>query len=114
MPSVAAIARQDHLDQTAGRQEMRVVEQVARLADRRPRHLRALAPACDLVARDLADDLLQGGDQPGPLGQPHDIGREARVGGQFLQAEFLDKARPLLVAGDADEELAAACVSKTS
>ena len=105
---LAAVARQDHLDQPAGRQQVRVVEQIARLADRRPRHLRALAPACDLVARDLPDHLLQRGDQPGPLREPHDVGREPRIGGQLLQAELLDKARPLLVAGDADKELAVA------
>jgi hypothetical protein len=53
--------------------------------------------------------LLQGGDQPCPLRQPRNIGREAWVGGQFLPPEFLDKPPPLLVAGDADEQLATGC-----
>ena len=61
----------------------------------------------DLAVGGLApDDLLQGGDQPGALGEAHDIGGEARVGRQLLQAELLDKAAPLLVAGNADKQLA--------
>jgi hypothetical protein len=61
----------------------------------------------DLVLRQGREHFLQGRDQPRALGEPHHVGREARVRRQFLQAELLDKARPLLVAGDADEELAA-------
>src|SRR6266404_818141 len=63
-------------------------------------------PSSDLVLRQRSQHLLQGRDQPRPLRQPRDIGREAWVGGQFLKSEFLDKPGPLLVAGDANEQLA--------
>ena len=53
-------------------------------------------------------DVLQGRDQPGTFRQTHNVGGQPRVGGEFLQTEFLDEARPLLVGGDADEQLAVA------
>ena len=103
---IVICTRNEHVDQLAGGQKVRVSEQIARLSHRRPRHVAPFAASRNLVLRQSGQHLLQGRDQPGPLRQPRDIGREAWVRGQFLQPEFLDKSRPLLVAGDPDEQLA--------
>jgi hypothetical protein len=103
-----AKAGNQHVDQPAGGQKMRIRKQIARLSHRRPRDVAPLAAPGNLVLRQSGQHLLQGWDQPSTLRQPHDIGREAWIGGQFLQPEFLDKPGPLLVAGDPDEQLAVA------
>ena len=85
---------------------MRVGEEIHRLADRRPRNVGALAALPDLGLRQLRDHLLERRDQPRAFLAAHQVGGEARIGGELLQAELLDEAAPLLVARYADEEFA--------
>ena len=108
-PCARAAERRDRASQQpAGGQQMRVVEQVGRLADRRPGDAGALAararprPAACVPITSCSAGISQDRSLAALS-----IGRQARIGRQFPQAELLDEARPLLVAGDADEQLPA-------
>src|SRR5689334_19661762 len=95
----------EDVQQPAGREQMRIGEQIAGLADPGPGYLGLLATGLDVLLGQLAQDVLQGRDQPGPLLQTHQVGRQARIRGQFLKGEYLDEPGPLLVRGDAYEQL---------
>src|ERR1700753_3381014 len=86
---------------------MRVGVKVLRLADRRPGDVSPFAFGADLIKRQRADRILQLRDQPGSFLYPAPVGGKTRVFAERLQAEFLEEALPLLIAGDADEKLTA-------
>src|ERR1700733_4485741 len=108
LPLGATDARDKHVQQPTRRQQVRISEKVAGLTDRSPGNIRPLATRFDVSLRDLYQDVLQGGNQPGTLLQPREIGGEAWVGRQFLEREFLNEACPLLIGSHTDEELAPA------
>ena len=111
----AAGARDEDVEQPAGRQQMRVGEQIAGLADRRPGDVGALAASRHLVLRQACRrPPCSAGISQARSASAHQVGGEARIGGQLLQPELLDEAGPLLVAGDADEQLPVAAVANTS
>ena len=107
-PTVVGAARKPpdcDIDEPAVAEQVRIGEQVGRVADRRPRHGRRLAAPPHLGLGKLADDLAQRLDQPVALTGARLVGGKARIGGERRQIEGRGEAHPLLVARHADEEL---------
>ena len=78
-------------------------EKIAGLTDPCPRHVGPFASCFDLGLGHVCQSVLQTRDKPRTFSQPHDVGRQTRVGGELLKGKLFNESRPLLIGGDANE-----------
>ena len=100
-------ARKRHIDQALARQQVRVGEEIAGLRHRSVGNARALAALGNLGLGKALQQLGDDGQHPGAGGDAVLVGGEAGIGQQIGPLEDLAEARPMVVAGDADEDLVA-------
>src|SRR5204863_10052942 len=86
--------------------EVRIVEQVPGLGDRRERQADALEVRREFVLGVAPHELGEPWNQPAALLDAHAVGLEAGVRRELRLAELAAEDLPLRVGDDADEELA--------